>query len=149
MKIPLFSHFIFIATILVCCSCGSTKVVTQAVERTSVDTVYLSNIQYDSIFVSVDHSQEYHLNHLNSLKPYETDTLFIKDVSVEYRYKMLRDTIYKVQSDSIPYEVRITEVKEIQRPLTFFDRLCRSCFFLLLGAILLTLYRFTRKYFRI
>ena len=45
--------------------------------------------------------------------------------------KLLKDLINRgflriVQRDSIPYEV--TEVKEIQRPRTFFDKLCRACF---------------------
>ena len=97
----------------------------QVVERTSVDTVYLSNVQYDSIYIFQDRQLDR-----------SRDTVYLRDVSLEYRYKLLRDTIYKVQHDSIPYEVRIVETKEIARPLTFFDRLCRACFYLLSGALL-------------
>lgn len=48
--------------------------------------------------------------------------------------KLLKDLINRgflriVQRDSIPYEV--TEVKEIQRSLTLFDKLCRLCFWFL------------------
>ena len=113
-------------TLLVCCSCGSTKVATQLVRDVRVDTVYLSNVQYDSIYIFQERTSDYHMNPLNPLKPSETDTVFIKDVSVEYRYKLLRDTIKVVQRDSIPYEVTITETKEIQRPLTWYDHLCRA-----------------------
>lgn len=50
--IELFTILLFgCLTLMVCCSCGSTKVATQLVERTSVDTVYLSNMQYDSIYI--------------------------------------------------------------------------------------------------
>ena len=109
---------ILCVTLLVCCSCGSTKVVTQTVRDVSVDTVYLSNVQYDSIYIYQERTSDYHMNPLNPLKPSETDTVFIKDVSVEYRYKLLKDTIRVVERDSIPYQVTITETKEIQRPLT-------------------------------
>ena len=143
-------------TLLVCCSCGSTKVVTQTVEHVRKDTVYLSNIQYDSIYVYQDHVSEHHIGKMEPvtnlekdiLIPIRTDTLYIKDKSIEYRYKMLRDTIYKTQVDSIPYQVTITETKEITRPLTWFDHISRASFFLLLGALLLSLYRFIRKFIR-
>ena len=82
------------------------------------------------------------MNPLNPLKPSETDTVFIKDVSVEYRYKLLRDTIYKVERDSIPYQVTITETKEIQRPLTWYDHLTRSVFWIAVGIFLVQLLRF-------
>ena len=100
---------ILCVTLLVCCSCGSTKVVTQTVRDVSVDTVYLSNVQYDSIYIFQERTSDYHMNPLNPLKPSETDTVFIKDVSVEYRYKLLKDTIRVVERDSIPYQVTITE----------------------------------------
>ena len=73
-------------TLLVCCSCGSTKVATQLVRDVRVDTVYLSNVQYDSIYIYQERTSDYHMNPLNPLKPSETDTVFIKDVSVEYRW---------------------------------------------------------------
>lgn len=129
--------------LLVCCSCGSTKQVTQLVEHVQKDTIYLSNIQYDSIYITREKEREYRkaLPNLETLVP---DTLFIRDVSVEYRYKLLRDTVRIVQRDSIPYEVTITEIKEIKRPLTWFDHLCRICFGICLGGFLIVLYKFIR-----
>ena len=102
----------------------------QVVERTSVDTVYLSNVQYDSIYVSQD-------KYIDRSR----DTVYLRDVSVEYRYRHLRDTIYKVQHDSIPYQVTVTEVKEITRPLTLFDHLTHFTFWLVVGALLLLIIR--------
>lgn len=127
--------------LLVCCSCGGTKGIygelgrtTQLVRDVRVDTVYLSNIQYDSIYIYKDHASEHHLGTLPLMdsngkylnQPMRTDTLFIKDVSIEYRYKLLRDTIYKTQVDSIPYQVTVTEIKEIKRPLTWYDHFSRA-----------------------
>lgn len=79
------------------CSCGSTKVATQLVRDVRVDTVYLSNTQYDSIYIYQD-----------KLVDRSRDTLYIKDKSIEYRYKLLRDTVKVIQRDSIPYEVTST-----------------------------------------
>ena len=140
-------------TLLVCCSCGSTKVVTQTVEHVRKDTVYLSNIQYDSIYVYQDHISEHHLGTLPPVNskgeylntPMRTDTLYIKDKSIEYRYKLLRDTIRVVQRDSIPYEVTITEVKELTRPLTWYDHLTRLTFWFVIGFLLSVLIRELRK----
>ena len=71
-----------------------------------------------------------------------TDTLYIKDVSIEYRYKMLRDTIYKTQVDSIPYQVTVTEIKEITRPLTWYDHLTQSVFWVVIGVLFVLFVRF-------
>ena len=143
-------------TLLVCCSCGSTKVVTQTVEHVRKDTVYLSNIQYDSIYVYQDHVSEHHIGKMEPvtnlekdiLIPIRTDTLYIKDKSIEYRYKMLRDTIYKTQVDSIPYQVSITETKEITRPLTWYDHFSRAVLWLNIGFAFYWLIRLIRKFKR-
>lgn len=123
-----------IVTSLVCCSCGSTRQVTQLVEHVQKDTIYLSNVQYDSIYIYQDH-----------LLDRSKDTVYLKDVSVEYRYKLLRDTVRVVQCDSIPFEVTVTEIKEITRPLTWFDHLTRSCFWCVMGALGFSLFRFIIK----
>lgn len=102
----------------------------QVVERTSVDTVYLSNVQYDSIYIFQDRQLDR-----------SRDTVYLRDVSVEYRYRHLRDTIYKVQHDSIPYQVTVTEVKELTRPLSLFDHLTHFTFWLVVGALLLLIIR--------
>ena len=102
----------------------------QVVERITHDTLYQSNVHYDSIYIfqnrQLDRSR---------------DTVYLRDVSVEYRYRHLRDTIYKVQHDSIPYQVTVTEVKEITRPLSLFDHLTHFTFWLVVGALLLLIIR--------
>lgn len=139
--------------LLICCSCSTTRKVTQLVEHTSIDTVYLSNVQYDSIYIYQDHVSEHHLGtlpptgssgkYLNT--PIRTDTLYIIDKSIEYRYKLLKDTIRVVERDSIPYEVTITQVKEIMRPLTWYDHLSRAILWLNIGFGLLLIIRFIKR----
>ena len=80
--------------------------------------------------------------------PTRTDTLFIKDKSIEYRYKLLQDTIRVVERDSIPYEVTITEFKEITRPLTWYDHFSRAVLWLNIGFAFYWLIRLIRKFKR-
>lgn len=102
----------------------------QVVDRITHDTLYQSNVHYDSIYVSQD-------KYIDRSR----DTVYLRDVSVEYRYRHIRDTIYKVQHDSIPYQVTVTEVKEITRPLSLFDHLTHFTFWLVVGALLLLIIR--------
>lgn len=102
----------------------------QVVDRITHDTIYQSNVQYDSIYIFQDRQLDR-----------SRDTVYLRDVSVEYRYRHLRDTIYKVQHDSIPYQVTVTEVKEITRPLSLFDHLTHFTFWLVVGALLLLIIR--------
>lgn len=120
---------VFIAIIVVVgltlIGCSAPRYATQLVHDVSVDTVYLSNTHYDSVYI-----------YQNRLLDRSKDTVYVKDVSVEYRYKLLRDTIRVVKRDSIPYEVTVIETKELQRPLTFYDHLTRLTFWLGTGALL-------------
>ena len=141
-KYDIIKWCIISAIIALITACSASKHVTQTVERTSVDTVYLNSKQYDSIYIFKEQDKDYHRGNPSSLTSNPSpDTVFIKDVSVEYRYKQLRDTIKIVQRDSIPYEVTIIETKEITRPLTWFDRVCRFTFFFLLVVILCFIYQ--------
>lgn len=89
--------------VLVLTGCASTRMTTQLVHEVSHDTLYLSNVQYDSIYVYQDH-----------LTDRSRDTIYVKDVQYEYKYKLLRDTIYRVQIDSIPV-IREVEVVKTER----------------------------------
>lgn len=82
--------------------CGSAHQ-TQLVHQVERDTLYHQNIRYDSIYI-------YHDRYLNRSK----DTVYLRETEIEYRYQLLRDTIRIVLRDSIPYEVTVTEVKEVK-----------------------------------
>lgn len=105
--------------------CGTQRHVTQLVHDIQRDTIYISNVKHDSVY----------LNH-ERLIDRSKDTVYIKDVSVEYKYRLLRDTVKVVQRDSIPYEVVRIETKEITRPLTWYDQLTRLSFWFLIGSLL-------------
>lgn len=141
MKHPLNHRSLLIGgillTVLTVYSCSTPRMTTQLVHEVSHDTLYLSNVKYDSIYIYKD-----------KLTDRSTDTVYVKDVSVEYRYKLLRDTVRIVQRDSIPYEVTIVQTKEIARPLTWFDKLCRICFGICLSSLLILLYKFIKHFWK-
>lgn len=132
--------FSFLIICLACCSCGSTKVVPIETihEVLKTDTLYINNVQYDSIYVSRD-------KFIDRTK----DTILIRQHDVEYRYKLLRDTIerikFEVRHDSIPYEIRITETIEVPRKPTWYDYLTRTTFWLVIGFLFLWIYKRVHK----
>ena len=101
---PLALETLFIALLsaLVLTGCASNRHL-QVAEHVTRDTVYVNKLHYDSIYVSRDHFTDR-----------TRDTVYLRDVSVEYRYTLLRDTIYKTRIDSIPYEVRVVETHEVR-----------------------------------
>lgn len=123
-KIPFVIVIVIVLSVLSVVSCSTQRMATRVVHEVSHDTLYLNQIQYDSIYVYQDR-----------LLDRSKDTVYLKDVSVEYRYKLLRDTVRIIQRDSIPYEVTIVQTKEITRPLTWYDHLTRLTFWLLIGAL--------------
>ena len=74
------------------------------VERIQRDTLYLHQVQYDSVFVS----QERYVDR-------SRDTLYVQERSVEYRYRRLTDTLRIHQVDSIPVIREVEVVREIAR----------------------------------
>lgn len=73
---------------------GCKSLPTRSVERITRDTVYIHNQRLDSVSIYQDR-----------LIDRTHDTLQIKETRVEYRYRLLRDTIHHFHRDSIPYEV--------------------------------------------
>lgn len=124
--------FSFMILCLSMCSCSSTRTFqTVPIETIRVDTLYLSSMKYDSIYIDRTSDMDR-----------TRDTITITKTLTEYRYRLLRDTICKTQVDSIPYQVTVTEVKEIAHPLTWYDQLTRSVFWSVCGILCVLFIRF-------
>ena len=103
----------------------------QVAEHVTRDTVYINKLQYDSIYID------------NRQKVYQqSDTIYLDRTKYEYRYRLLRDTIYKTQIDSIPYEVRIETVREVPRRRNILDYISYACLGLVIGCVLTRLYHY-------
>ena len=83
--------------------CGTQRK-TSVVERVTRDTLYLHQVQYDSVYVYRDRYVD--RSH---------DTLYVQERNVEYRYRLLRDTLRIHRVDSIPVIREVEVVREVAR----------------------------------
>ena len=112
------SFFIILAVFLLVIGCKSTQRLA-VTERVTHDTLYLTTLRYDSVFIQNDHTEEYRVGIRPTastptsylLTPNSTDTLFIRDTHVEHRYHLLHDTLKVIKLDSIPYEVQVVKTR--------------------------------------
>lgn len=129
-------------------SCHTTrKVETIPIETvhtvTNRDTIYLHELRYDSIYVSQD-----------KFTDRTHDTIIITNTKTEFRFKLKRDTILRTQfierHDSIPYEVIVTQTKEVRAPPTWYDKLAYAitaiALLYLLFRIRSPIFSFIRKF---
>ena len=89
-------------TLLALTSCHSSKVAT--VEKVFHDTVQTAIWHYDSVYI--DRFVKQDLRH---------DTILLTDHTTEYRYKVIRDTLHTVRTDSVPYPVRVVETHTLHK----------------------------------
>ena len=83
--------------------CGTQRKL-PVVERVTRDTLYLHQVQYDSVYVYRDRYVD--RSH---------DTVYINDRSVAYRYRRLTDTLRIHRVDSIPVIREVEVVREVVR----------------------------------
>lgn len=83
--------------------CGTPRK-TSVVERVIRDTLYLHQVQYDSVYVYRDRYVDR-----------SRDTVYVNDRSVAYRYRRLTDTIRIHQVDSVLVIREVEVVREVAR----------------------------------
>ena len=88
--------------LLALASCRSSQVATVGSIRH--DTVQTAIWHYDSVYI--DRFVKQDLRH---------DTILLTDHKTEYRYKVIRDTLHTVRTDSVPYPVRVVETHTLHK----------------------------------
>lgn len=83
--------------------CGTQRKL-PVVERVMRDTVQVTNVKQDSVFIYRDRTVD--RSH---------DTVYVNDRSVAYRYRRLTDTIRIHQVDSVPVIREVEVVREVAR----------------------------------
>lgn len=83
--------------------CGTPRKL-PVVERVMRDTVQVTNVKQDSVFIYRDRTVD--RSH---------DTVYVNDRSVAYRYRLQRDTLRIHQVDSIPVIREVEVVREVRR----------------------------------
>ena len=106
-------------------SCSTHRVVEQ-VKEMHTDTVYVTSLQYDSMFIYNDKT-------LDRTK----DTVYLRELSTEYRYKLLRDTLRIIESDTIyiPYGVKVADNGKDKSFLPRFSELAKAAFLVVTAAL--------------
>ena len=130
------NYLLFILSLVTFCTfigCRSAKQAVQLIREVRTDTLYLSSQHYDSIYVSRDHFTDR-----------SRDTVYIKDSIIEYRYKLLRDTVYQTRVDSIPILREVEVVREVPRKRNWIDYLCYTITAILSGLLLIRVLRYLR-----
>ena len=98
---------ILLFILLVACTligCATSKQATQVVESSLRDTIYLNKVVYDSIYID-----NWHHTYLKA------DTVVVEKTKLEYRYKLLRDTVFRARIDSVPVIREVEVVREVRR----------------------------------
>lgn len=83
--------------------CGTQRK-TPVVERVMRDTVQVTNVKQDSVFIYRDRTVDR-----------SRDTVYINDRSVAYRYRRLTDTLRIHRVDSVPVVREVEVVREVRR----------------------------------
>ena len=96
-------YALLLLSLLTVYSCSTSRPLSQPAEHVTRDTVYLSSQHFDSVFVFRDR-----------LLDRSRDTVYLKDSILEYRYKLLRDTVYQTRVDSIPILREVEVVREVR-----------------------------------
>ena len=96
-------HLLYLLFCTLLAGCGTQREL-PVVERVTRDTLYLHQVQYDSVFVS----QERYVDRLR-------DTLYVQERSIEHRYRRLTDTLRIHQVDSVPVIREVEVVREVAR----------------------------------
>lgn len=96
-------HLIYLLFCTLLAGCGTQREL-PVVERVTRDTLYLHQVQYDSIYVYRDRYVDR-----------SRDTLYVQERSVEYRYRLQRDTLRIHQVDSVPVIREVEVVREVAR----------------------------------
>ena len=130
------NYLLFILSLVTFCTfigCRSAKQAAQLIREVRTDTLYLSSQHYDSIYVSRDHFTDR-----------SRDTVYIKDSILEYRYKLLCDTVYQTRVDSIAILREVEVVREVPRKRNWIDYLCYTITAILSGLLLIRVLRYLR-----
>ena len=133
-KLLFLLFLVLLLLMLSSCKTASNTTAIVPVHSATHDTLWLSKLKYDSIYI--DRWQRIER---------KADTVFYDRAKIEFRYRLLRDTVYKTRTDTIPVvkQVPVIRKERYTPPLTKF-----LAFFgiIALGAIsIFILFKFKRS----
>lgn len=100
-KLLFLLFLVLLLLMLSSCKTASNTTAIVPVHSATHDTLWLSKLKYDSIYI--DRWQRIER---------KADTVFYDRVKTEFRYRLLRDTVYKTRTDTIPVVKQVPVVKK-------------------------------------
>ena len=128
MKKGLFCFLFVVACTLI--GCATSRPTSQVVEASLRDTVYVNKVLYDSVYID----NWYYTYH-------KADTVVVEKSKLEYRYKVLRDTVFRARIDSVPVIREVEVVREV-RHVPWYAKVLSVLGVLLLVLILFKVFRY-------
>lgn len=95
-----FILFLFLLLLSSCRTASNTTAIVP-VHSATHDTIFLRKLKYDSIYI--DRWQRIER---------KADTVFYDRVKTEFRYRLLRDTVYKTRTDTIPVVKQVPVIRK-------------------------------------
>lgn len=127
--------FILFLFLLLLSSCKTTSNTTAIVPVHSAthDTILLRKVKYDSIYI--DRWQRIER---------KADTVFYDRVKIEFRYRLLRDTVYKTRTDTVPVVKQVPVIRK-ERYTPPFTKFLTCLGIIALGAsVCIFLFKFSK-----
>ena len=130
----LIAFILFLLLLLLLSSCRTASNTAVPVHSATHDTIFLRKLKYDSVYI--DRWQR--IEH-------KADTVFCDRTKTEFRYRLLRDTVYKTRTDTIPVVRQVPVVKK-ERYTPPFTKFLASLGIIALGVIsIFILFKFKRS----
>ena len=131
-KLLFLLFLVLLLLLLSSCKTTSTSAIVP-VHSATHDTLWLSKEKYDSVYI--DRWQRIER---------KADTVFCDRVKTEFRYRLLRDTVYKTRTDTIPVVKQVPVVKK-ERYTPLFTKFLACLGIIVLGASVIILFKFKQS----
>lgn len=126
-----FILFLFLLLLSSCKTTSTSAIV--PVHSATHDTLWLSKVKYDSIYI--DRWQRIER---------KADTVFYDRVKTEFRYRLLRDTVYKTRTDTVPVVKQVPVIRK-ERYTPPFTKFLACLGIIALGAsVCIFLFKFSK-----
>lgn len=131
----LIAFILFLFLLLLLSSCKTTSNTTDIVPVHSAthDTILLRKVKYDSVYI--DRWQRIER---------KADTVFYDRVKTEFRYRLLRDTVYKTRTDTIPVVKQVPVIRKERYTPPFTKFLACLCIIALGASVCIFLFKFSK-----
>ena len=100
-KLLFLLFLVLLLLLLSSCKTASNTTAIVPVHSATHDTIFLRKLKYDSVYI--DRWQRIER---------KADTVFYDRVKTEFRYRLLRDTVYKTRTDTIPVVRQVPVIRK-------------------------------------